>query len=383
MTAQEHQLRGQEEDSISASAARSAPNPEPEVDPSDTALSEAEVGQVKRHIAEALGVASHSAEEYTGASLYYDASTMAPLNSFSLAALNRFRAYKPPSFPLWDKLPARKRAAVLVLLFADRWGDLRVVVTMRAASLRSFSGHAALPGGKADSKEETPYQIARREAYEEIGLPMDDQKIPKPFRIEQLCYLPPSLARTHLVVTPCVAFLHADRTSADSPPALVEESMIPRLDAREVAAVFSAPFYNFLKANDLPPREGETLPPGHWYDGSWTNFKGEQWRVHNFHVPVNNQKVSRPRRGSAAQIELADQLEESQDHEGRFRVWGMTGRVLVDAARIAYNEEPEMTHNLDFGDLNVIRLAEEEGALDESTLPEKKGKEEEQKPAKM
>jgi 8-oxo-dGTP pyrophosphatase MutT (NUDIX family) len=53
-------------------------------------------------------------------------------------------------------LPARKRAAVLVLLFADRWGDLRVVVTMRAASLRSFSGHAALPGGKADSKEETP-----------------------------------------------------------------------------------------------------------------------------------------------------------------------------------------------------------------------------------
>lgn len=87
MTAQEHQLRGQEEDSISASAARSAPVPEPEVDPSDTALSEAEVAQVKRHIAEALGVASHSAEEYTGASLYYDASTMAPLNSFSLVSL--------------------------------------------------------------------------------------------------------------------------------------------------------------------------------------------------------------------------------------------------------------------------------------------------------
>ncbi|KAL7927595.1 NUDIX hydrolase domain-like protein [Trichoderma austrokoningii] len=366
MTAQEHQLRGQESTSS---------NPEPDT------LSEAEAAQVKRHIAEALGVAGHSTDEYTGASLYYDASTMAPLNSISLAALNRFRAYKPPSFPLWDKLPARKRAAVLVLLFADRWGDLRVVVTMRAASLRSFSGHAALPGGKADSKEETPYQIARREAYEEIGLPMDDQRIPKPFRIEQLCYLPPSLARTHLVVTPCVAFLHADQTSADSPPALVEEAMIPRLDAREVAAVFSAPFYNFLKASDLPPREGESLPPGHWYDGSWTNWKGEQWRVHNFYVPVNNQRVSRPRRGSAAQIELADQLEESQDHEGRFRVWGMTGRVLVDAARIAYGEEPEMAHNLDFGDLNVIRIAEEEGALDESTLPEKS--QEEQKPAKM
>lgn len=87
MTAQEHQLRGQGQDSISASAARSAPNPEPDVDPSDTALSEAEVAQVKRSIAEALGVASHSAEDYTGASLYYDASTMAPLNPISLVSL--------------------------------------------------------------------------------------------------------------------------------------------------------------------------------------------------------------------------------------------------------------------------------------------------------
>lgn len=43
-----------------------------------------------------------------------------------------------------------------MLLFADRWGDLRVVITMRSASLRSFSGHAALPGGKADGVDETP-----------------------------------------------------------------------------------------------------------------------------------------------------------------------------------------------------------------------------------
>ncbi|UKZ51672.1 hypothetical protein TrVGV298_005434 [Trichoderma virens] len=371
MTAQEQQRNTE-------SIAGSAPEPEVDVDASEAALSEAEVAQVKSHIAEALGVAV--AHDYSGASLYYDASTMASLNPFSLAALNRFRAYKPPPFPLWDALPARKRAAILVLLFADRWGDLRVVITMRAASLRSFSGHAALPGGKADSKEETPYQIARREAYEEIGLPMDDNRIPKPFRIEQLCDLPPSLARTHLVVTPCVAFLHADRTSPDSPPALVEDSMIPRLDAREVAAVFSAPFYNFLKMNDLPPRHGETLPPGHWYDGAWTNYKGVQWRVHNFYVPVNNQKVSRPRRGSAAQIELADQLEVSQDHEGRFKVWGLTGRVLVDAARIAYNEEPEMVHNVDFGDFDVIKIAQEEGALDDHGAPPKK---EDDKPAKM
>lgn len=57
------------------------------------------------------------------------------------AAVARLRAYKPPPFPLWDRLPLSRRAAVLLLLYADRRGDLRVVITMRAASLRSFSGN--------------------------------------------------------------------------------------------------------------------------------------------------------------------------------------------------------------------------------------------------
>lgn len=74
----------------------------------------------------------------------------------SQAAIARLRRYVPPPFPLWDRLPVSRRAAVLILLYADRRGDLRVVITMRAASLRSFSGHAAFPGGKADTLQETP-----------------------------------------------------------------------------------------------------------------------------------------------------------------------------------------------------------------------------------
>ena len=58
----------------------------------------------------------------------------------SKAAIARLRAYKPPPFPTWDQLPVSRRAAVLILLFADRRGDLRVVITMRATSLRNFSG---------------------------------------------------------------------------------------------------------------------------------------------------------------------------------------------------------------------------------------------------
>ncbi len=60
------------------------------------------------------------------------------------AALARLRAFKPKPFPLWDRLPVSRRAAVLMLLYADRRGDLRVVITMRAATLRSFSGASRL-----------------------------------------------------------------------------------------------------------------------------------------------------------------------------------------------------------------------------------------------
>ncbi|KAI1429904.1 NUDIX hydrolase domain-like protein [Xylaria sp. FL1777] len=300
------------------------------------------------------------------ASYYWDASTMAPLNAVSAAAIARLRAYKPPPFPTWDRLPVSRRAAVLVLLFGDRRGDLRVVITMRAASLRNFSGHAAFPGGKADSLDETPYQIARREAWEEIGLPMDDKKIPSPFRIEPLCCLPCSLAKTELAVRPCVAFLHSEDRPGFPPSPTVDEAMIPRLDAKEVAAVFSAPFSNFLHSTDEPPRPGEPpLPPGHWYDGRWIHWETNPWRVHNFHVPVNAQRVTTPKVREDGQAALGDDVPEGESPAplDRFLVWGMTGRILVDAARIAYDREPEFEHNDHYGDEALIERQTREGKM--------------------
>ncbi|KAH7035200.1 uncharacterized protein B0I36DRAFT_360605 [Microdochium trichocladiopsis] len=315
-----------------------------------------------------------------GASSYWDVTAMAPLSPVSAAAIARLRAYRPPPFPTWDRLPVSRRAAVLVLLYADRRGDLRVVITMRAASLRSSL--------------ETGYQIARREAWEEIGLPLDEAKLPKPFRIEALCDLPCSLARTEIAVRPCVAFLHADdippdaqltgnnNTSSQQQQStnLVEEAMMPRLDAKEVAAVFSAPLHNFLLAQDRDPLAGEKpLPSGHWYDGRWTRWHGKPWRVHNFHVPVNDQRVVRPKVRESGQAALADRLddyngsgsgggEDSTEElldDQRFLVWGMTGRIIVDVARVAYGVEPQFEHNEHYGDEEIISRLEAAGLLGE------------------
>jgi hypothetical protein len=229
--------------------------------------------------------------------------------------------------------------------------------------------------GKADTLEETPFQTARREAFEEIGLPLSDDKIPPPYQVEHLCQLPTHLAKTELGVRPCVAFLSTDKLSNNSAnPSIsknfnldVETNLIPRLNAGEVAAVFTAPFHSFLRATDGYTTSSanstfgtqESTGPGveatgfavEWYRGSWTEWHESRWRMHNFYVPVNRKTVTLPKSSSNPKGLNQGEKDELPSH---FRVWGMTARILVDCARIAYAEEPEFEHNAHLGDEEMI-----------------------------
>lgn len=276
-------------------------------------------------------------------------------------AIERLRSFPSPQ-TAWGTMPLSRRAAVLILLFADPKGDLRVVVTMRASTLSSYSGQAALPGGKAEEGE-SAVDAARREASEEIGLPQREAALPKPFRLEHLCEMPTNLAKTELVVRPCIAFMHSydPETGMD---ANVGEKLLPRLDAREVAAVFSAPFKNFLYNVDLPDQEKLPGKPRDWYRGMWTEWHQSRWRMHNFFVPVTNQLVSKPKK-TDGQRAAADHLESLQ----RYRVFGMTARILTDAARCAYAQEPTFEHNSHFGDEDMILRLRKIGKLGDIRKP--------------
>jgi len=146
-----------------------------------------------------------------------------------------------------------------------------------------------------------------------------------------------------------VAFLHSDDGSGNATS--VEDSMIPRLDAKEVAAVFSAPFHNFLRAED-EVREGDNLPGkrSDWYSGSWTDWHDGRWWMHNFFVPITNQKVVKPKVREGRQAAIAEQLDKEEGSVLRYKVWGMTARMLIDAARVAYGEDPEFDVCQDFTD---------------------------------
>lgn len=137
--------------------------------------------------------------------------------------------------------------------------------------------------GKADTEHESAFETARREASEEIGLPNIGQPLFPPFKVEHLCELPASLARNELVVRPCVAFLHSyNETTGQTADS--ETALIPRLDAKEVAAVFTARFHDFLRREVGFPssgREGDDVEgqqPGDWYQGSWTTWHESDWR---------------------------------------------------------------------------------------------------------
>ncbi|KAI9845834.1 MAG: hypothetical protein M1837_004514 [Sclerophora amabilis] len=242
---------------------------------------------------------------------------------------------------------------------------------MRASTLKSYPGQAALPGGKADLLSETPIETARREAEEEIGLPGNEKSLPPPFKIEHLCQLPLNLAATELGVRPCVAFLHSsDDVGNDG--AFVEETLIPRLDAKEVAAVFSAPLHNFLKKTDeIPEGEENTArrDVSDWYEGDWIDWHETKFPMHNFHVPIDGHVVQKPKADAEGhgRSAAATHLEEAEQAGllRRYRVFGMTARILVDAARVAYEEEPEFEHSSHFGDEDMIKRLLKTGRLAE------------------
>jgi 8-oxo-dGTP pyrophosphatase MutT (NUDIX family) len=238
--------------------------------------------------------------------------------------------------------------------------------------------------GKSDTLTESPFDTARREAYEEIGLPTSDHKLPPGFKVEHLCELPANLARTELGVRPCVAYLCPSATSSSSSTtseaASVEEKMIPRLDPKEVAAVFTAPFHSFLKKewdekHGPPPRQKDGRLEK-WYRGAWTDWHESRWRMHNFYIPrpppsslasVTNPSISRSKSAAQGQGVVDDQgrnvepdgddprpATSSVNEMSTYRVFGMTARILVDAARVAYGEEPGFEHNSHFGDEEMI-----------------------------
>lgn len=111
------------------------------------------------------------------------------------------------------------RGAILILL-GESDGEPDVLLTQRAAEMRSHPGQPAFPGGRLDEGE-SPVQAALREAFEETGV--DPAGVDVLGSLPDL-WLPPS----NFLVTPVVGYWH-------------RPTEVYAVDPREVAQVLRVP----------------------------------------------------------------------------------------------------------------------------------------------
>lgn len=138
---------------------------------------------------------------------------------------------QPQPVPLPDE-KAAVPAAVLIAIVPRAEGPT-VLLTQRAAALRSHSAQVAFPGGRVDAVDGSPVITALRETEEEIGLSRE--------RIRTLGFLDAYLTGTGYRIVPVVA--------------LVEPPFSLTINADEVDEAFEAPL-SFLLDPANHRREG-------------------------------------------------------------------------------------------------------------------------------
>ncbi len=158
--------------------------------------------------------------------------------------MNALGGYDDVIARLREVLPGRTRAATrwtgrpaaVAALLVDRGGAAYVPLILRGTDAPAHRGQIALPGGRVEATDEDAASAARREAFEELGVPID--------RVDVLGVLDDVPTPSNFVITPVVARLDA-------------RGLAYRPDPREVASWFEAPlalFADRAAAEDLGER---------------------------------------------------------------------------------------------------------------------------------
>lgn len=294
--------------------------------------------------------------------------------------LNNLRHFRPKFYngnanvSVWNKLPISRRSSVLVLLFLGRSGELRVVLTKRSRSLRNFGGHVAFPGGKADNGLESPWMTARREAFEEIGLPLDHDLQKMGFQVEKLTMLPCFIARTILAVKPCVGILKNSNNSNSSTinQYFIDDKFVKlKLNPGESSSLFSVPLHDFMD-----PRVFKRVLSSHELDTSKRieylsktsialNWAGIKWFKRSLIFPKENQDFEAKWINEI--IDLSDISDSELQKDEHYReaknlsigpndrnVWGLTANILTEVANITYKGSDYWKNMLNIGEEELI-----------------------------
>ncbi|KAF8629541.1 hypothetical protein AX15_003392 [Amanita polypyramis BW_CC] len=235
--------------------------------------------------------------EYHRPRLRLNQARIPTLTQQSKECLRNLASYRAPKPQI--PFPRSRCAAVLVALFVGRAGDVYVLLNRRSTTLRSYAGDTSLPGGKVEEGDRLIEDTARREAFEEIGLPRDRKKVPL------LCILEPFLASNDLIVTPVVVLI-------------LDHTLRPILNTAEVALLFSHPLGSLLDETPPFPHEPESVEvPYHTnYDWQMEGPNREIWSIRG-HTFLTGREAG-----------------------GTRPITGLTAAILIRVAEIGYARSP-------------------------------------------
>ncbi|OXG12703.1 hypothetical protein C366_05518 [Cryptococcus neoformans Tu401-1] len=202
-----------------------------------------------------------------------------------------------------------KQAAVLVVLFQRETDNkLHVLLTTRAKTLRRHPSQTALPGGKVDPEDRDATHTARREAFEEVNLPLEHPSIHDLTVLEPVMTILPLNAhmKNHIIVIPTVCFL--------SDASLLEHL---RPSPEEVDAIFTHPLKGCLTGTV----EGTDLEE--------LAEKGSEWWPHREEFHSIEDRI-----GTTGGYRM------HRFRTKRTPIKGLTSDVLIHAASVAYGSPP-------------------------------------------
>ncbi|MGC2776187.1 MAG: CoA pyrophosphatase [Bradyrhizobium sp.] len=173
-----------------------------------------------------------------------------------------------------------KRAAVAIALAPDHeTGATALLLTLRAAGLRSHGGQWALPGGRCDAGE-TPVEAALRELAEELGLILAPDAV--------LGLLDDYPTRSGYLITPVIVWAANGRTLTPNPDEVASVHRIG-LDAitADDAFDFTAIRESSRRVIRFHAREGIIHAPTAALIYQFREvLAGRGTRVHNLEQPV-------------------------------------------------------------------------------------------------
>jgi coenzyme A diphosphatase NUDT7 len=145
--------------------------------------------------------------------------------------------------------------SVMIPIIQQRDGRIQILFEKRAATLKGQPGEICFPGGRFEEGDQNPWETARRETCEELGIEPDSVQY-----LGQLDYI---ITHSRRIIYPFIGFIRSGTTFCENPDEVEE---IYLLDLEKLMSVEPEFHHISLKAEPSKDFPLHLIPNGAQYE---------------------------------------------------------------------------------------------------------------------